>query len=119
MSLSDDLRKLGLKPGDLVMIHGSLRALGLARSQGVEGGAELILDAIAEVLGPDGTMLMILGTDYALDWVNLRPVAERAARLEGTEPLVIDDAPVLPEVGFLAEAFRRRPTTLTSNNPSV
>jgi aminoglycoside N3'-acetyltransferase len=118
MNLADELRTLGLRAGELVMVHGSLRALGLARSQGVEGGAELILDALAEVLGPDGTLLMILGTDYALDWVNLRPVSERAALLEGTEPLVLEGAPVLPEVGYLAEAFRRRPGTLTSDNPS-
>jgi aminoglycoside N3'-acetyltransferase len=118
MNLSDDLRRLGLKSGELVMVHASIRALGLARSQGVEGGADLILDAINEVLAPEGTMLMILGTEYALDRVNLRPVAERAALLEGTEPLVLDDAPVFPEVGWLAEAFRRRPGTRTSDNPS-
>jgi aminoglycoside N3'-acetyltransferase len=118
MNLAEDLRALGVQRGDLVMLHVSLRALGLARSQGVADGAERVLSALEEVLGPTGTLLMILGTEYALDWVNERPVLERAALLAGTEPLRLEDAPVLPEVGFVAEAFRRRAGTLISANPS-
>jgi aminoglycoside N3'-acetyltransferase len=118
MDLVDELRALGVRPGDLLMVHGSLRALGLARSQGVDRGAERLLDALDEAVGPEGTLLMILGTEYPLDWVNQRPAAERAALLEGTEPFRFRDAPVLPEIGWLAESFRRRPGTLVSDNPS-
>jgi aminoglycoside N3'-acetyltransferase len=118
MDLIAQLRALGVARGDLLMVHGSLRALGLARSQGVEHGAERILSALKEAVGEGGTLLMVLGSDYAHDAVSLRPVAERRALLEGTEPLVLWDAPVLPEVGWLAEAFRRLPGTLQSDNPS-
>src|SRR5690606_25111876 len=111
-------RDLGVRSGDLLMIHGSLRALGLARSQGVEKGAELVLSPLEEAVGPTGTLLMILGTDYAQDWVNERPVSERAALLAGTDPLVLSQAQVLGEVGWIAESFRRLPGTLTSDNPS-
>lgn len=118
MDLIAQLRALGVRQGDLLMVHGSLRALGLARSQGVERGAEQLLSALKTAVGDSGTLLMVLGSDYAMDTVNLRPVEERRALLEGTEPFVFADAPVLPEVGWLAEAFRRMPGTLVSDNPS-
>jgi aminoglycoside N3'-acetyltransferase len=117
-SLVDELRVLGVSSGELLMVHASLRALGLARSQGVEGGAEILLTALSEAVGPEGTLMMILGSEYPLDHVNQYPISERAALLEGTEPFHYLEAPVLPEVGWIAEAFRRRPGTLVSENPS-
>jgi aminoglycoside N3'-acetyltransferase len=116
--LRQDLASLGVKPGDLLMVHASLRKLGLARTDHGEGGADLILDALDHAVGPDGTILMVLGAEYAMDWVNLRPEAERAALLAGTPAFDYRNAPVLPEVGWLAEAFRRRPGTIVSDNPS-
>lgn len=118
MSLHTQLAQLGVRAGDVVMVHASLRRLGLAGSQGVENGAEQLFDALEAAVGPGGTLLMVLGTEYPLDAVNLKPVEERAALLAGTAPFDFRGAPVLPEVGFAAEAFRRRPGTLVSNNPS-
>ena len=100
------------------MVHASLRKIGLACSQGVSGGAELLLDAIEEAIGPSGTMLMILGSDYALDWVNQHPPAARAALLAGTEPLDPATAQAMFDVGWLAETFRQRFGVLLSANPS-
>ena len=100
------------------MVHASLRRLGLARSQGVSGGADLLLDAIEAAVGPDGTLLMVLGSAYPLDWVNQHPEEARARLLAGTEPLDPSTAPAMAEVGWLAEAFRRRPGTMISANPS-
>lgn len=117
-TLTQDLCDLGVRSGDLVMLHASLRKLGLARSQGVSNGAELLLDAVEEAVGEEGTVLMVLGTDYPMDWVNLKPVEERAALLAGTPSFDFLNAPVLPEVGYVAEAFRRRPGTRVSTNPS-
>ncbi len=118
LALRSQLEALGVRPGDLLMVHGSLRRLGLARSQGVEHGAEQLLDALDAAVGKDGTLLMVLGTEYPHDGVNLRPVAERAALLEGTPPFDYLNAPAFHEVGYLAEAFRQRPGTVVSHNPS-
>ena len=118
LTLLADLRALGVRPGDLLMIHASLRGLGLARSQGVARGADLLISSLDEAVGPDGTLLMVLGTDYPQEWVNLRPVEERAALLASSPAFDFIDAPVLPEVGYLAEAFRRTPGTLVSSHPS-
>lgn len=116
--LLDDLRALGVRPGDLLMIHASLRRIGLASTEYGESGAELLLDVLERAVGPDGSLLMLLGTDYPLDWVNERPAGERAALLAGTEPFDPATARVLPDVGWLAETFRRRPGTIVTNNPS-
>lgn len=116
--LLDDLKALGVRPGDLVMIHASLRRLGLARTDFGEGGAELLLDALDEAVGADGTLMMVLGSDYPQDWVNYRPVEERAGLLAGTEPFDYHVAAAMPDAGWLAEAFRRRPGTILSDNPS-
>jgi aminoglycoside N3'-acetyltransferase len=118
MGLLEDLRALGVQPGELIMLHASLRGLGLARSQGVQNGADQLLDALDEAVGPEGTLLMVLGTEYEHDSVSFRPVEERAALLKGTAPFDFMNAPVLPEVGYVAEAFRQRPGTLVSANPS-
>ena len=100
------------------MVHASLRRIGLARTDFGEGGAEALLDALEDAVGSGGTMMMVLGSDYPLDWVNRRPVEERAALLAGTAPFDPARAPVMPDVGWLAEAFRRRPGTIVSDNPS-
>ncbi len=118
MNLEEQLGGLGVRPGDVLMVHASMRKLGLARSQGVPNGADVLFDALDAAVGPRGTLLMVLGTEYPLDPVNLKPVSERAALLAGTPPFDFHSAPVLPEVGWAAEAFRRRPGTLVSDNPS-
>lgn len=100
------------------MVHASLRTIGLAGSRYGPGGADLLLDALDRVVGPSGTLMMVIGTDYPFDWVNRRPVAERAGLLENSEPFDPATAAAIPEVGWLAEAFRRRPGTIVTANPS-
>ena len=116
--LVGELEALGVRKGDLLMVHASLRKIGLARSEYGEGGAELLLDALEAAVGPQGTLLMILGSQYDMDWVNERPVAERAGLLAGSAPFDTATAPAMTDVGWLAEAFRRRPGTILSDNPS-
>jgi aminoglycoside N3'-acetyltransferase len=117
-SLQRDLAALGVQGGDRLMVHASLRSLGLAHSQFGVGGPQLLLNALEAAVGPSGTLLMILGSDYAYDWVNQRPVEERAGLLQGTPPFDARTASVLPEVGWFAEVFRQSPGTVLSNNPS-
>jgi aminoglycoside N3'-acetyltransferase len=116
--LHRDLRALGVEPGDLLMVHASLRKIGLASTLHGDGGAELILAALEAAVGLGaGTLMMTLGTDYEMDWANRRPVAERAALFAGAPPFDHANAPAQPDAGWLAEAFRRRPGTIVSDNP--
>lgn len=49
--LVEQLRAMGVRAGDLVMVHTSLRALGP-----IAGGPATLLEALLECLGPDGTL---------------------------------------------------------------
>jgi aminoglycoside 3-N-acetyltransferase len=51
--IEKDLIKLGLQKGDSVFLHSSLKSIGY-----VEGGAPTVIDAIIEVLGPSGTLIV-------------------------------------------------------------
>lgn len=51
--IEKDLKKLGIKKGDSVLLHSSLKSIGY-----VEGGAPTVIDAIIEVLGSSGTLIV-------------------------------------------------------------
>lgn len=88
--LVDDLRRLGLKPGDTVLVHSSLSSIGR-----VEGGAEAVIEALLAVLTPSGTLLM-----PSFNW--LQPYD-----------------PELPSrMGAVTEAFRCRPGVLRGLHPT-
>ena len=50
--IADDLRRLGVRPGQILMPHSSLRSLGQ-----VDGAAPTVVDALLDALGPDGTLV--------------------------------------------------------------
>ncbi|MCC6443475.1 MAG: AAC(3) family N-acetyltransferase [Armatimonadetes bacterium] len=47
------LKTLGVQPGDRILVHSSLVALGR-----VEGGADAVIDALLEAVGPQGMVVM-------------------------------------------------------------
>jgi aminoglycoside 3-N-acetyltransferase len=51
--IASGLRQLGVAPGMNLMLHSSLRALG-----GVVDGPRAVIEALKEILTPDGTLLM-------------------------------------------------------------
>lgn len=111
-ALAADLAKLGVAPGDHVMVHASLRRIGP-----VERGAEGVIEALDRAVGPGGTLLMVLGARDDRAWVNDRPEGERAALLAGSPPFDALTTPAQPDVGVLAEVFRRTPGTRVSDHP--
>lgn len=76
--LAQQLRQLGLRAGDTVMVHASLRWLGP-----VAGGPAAVLQALLDCVGPQGTLLAFVSWDHSpyeqtLDGRQLAP-AERDA----------------------------------------
>lgn len=51
--LKQALLKIGIENGDILMVHSSYKSLG-----GIEGGAKAVIEALSEVLGENGTLLM-------------------------------------------------------------
>ncbi len=87
------VKALGVKPGDIVLVHSSMKSMGY-----VEGGPDTVIDAFLEVLGKDGTLVMptLIQTDFAnayRDWHLDRP----------------------SDVGLLTEVFRKRPEAKRSD----
>jgi len=78
-SLARDIRALGLQPGRAVMLHASVKALGW-----VVGGPDTVIQAVLDVVGPAGTLLMFAGWEddtFALDtWEEARRQAYLAER---------------------------------------
>src|SRR5215472_13751734 len=52
-TLVEQLRALGVVPGDVLLVHSSFRAL-----RPVKGGPQGVIDALVETIGPSGTLVM-------------------------------------------------------------
>jgi aminoglycoside N3'-acetyltransferase len=111
-SLVDDLRRLGIAAGDVVMIHASMRAVGP-----VAGGAAGLIEALDAAVGRDGSLMMVLGAHDDWAWVNERPEEERPPLLADAVPFGCTTTPAESDLGVLAEIFRTFPGTLVSDHP--
>jgi aminoglycoside N3'-acetyltransferase len=78
------LQELGVRAAVPLMVHASLRSVGP-----IEGGANGLLDALVEVLGPGGTLLMVLSASQDAPFDPLSSKADE-------------------DMGVLAEVFRQR-----------
>jgi aminoglycoside N3'-acetyltransferase len=113
-----DLRQLGLKPGDIVLVHASLRRIGP-----VEGGAEALVSAIMEVLGPTGTLVAYTQTPDNSDpsrWYVTRgyTVPEEAwPEARAAVPPFDPDTTPSYAVGVLPEIIRTTPAAVRSTHP--
>jgi aminoglycoside N3'-acetyltransferase len=116
--LAGELRALGLRPGDTVLVHSSLRAVGP-----VVGGAETVVDALRDVLGPSGTLVVPAQTPDNSDpsrWHLTRGYAvpeERWAELRASQPPFDPRTTPSHGVGVLPEAVRARPGARRSAHP--
>ena len=87
------LKIIGIKKGDLLLVHSSLKSFGR-----IEGGAETVIAALKEALANEGTLVMPTlcqknwQTIYQ-DWHIDRP----------------------SDVGYITEVFRKMPSTHRSN----
>ncbi len=94
------LKALGLKSGDMVQVHSSLSAFGY-----VEGGADAVVDALLEVLGPHGTLMV--------------PTFNHGAREAFDDADEIFDPETTRSVnGAITEAVRVRPEAHRSMHPT-
>lgn len=90
--LIEDFRALGLGRGDRVAMHSSLKSIGF-----VLGGAQTVVRALMEVVGPEGTILM--------------PVFSRPA-----PRFVMAETP--SRTGLITETFRKMPGVVRSPHPT-
>jgi len=94
--IASGLRDLGIDRGDVVFVHSSLSTFGY-----VEGGADTVIDALLDVLGPDGTLAMPTFT-----W----------GEFHDKIGIVFDVANTPCETGRIPETFRKRPGVIRSGH---
>ena len=110
------LKEVGLKSGDTVMVHTSLGKMGY-----VCGGAQAVIEALMEVVGDSGTIMM-----PTQSWKNLDP--ETGVHWEPDQKdwqLIRDNWPAYDKnltptntMGAVAEMFRQLPGSVRSDHPA-
>jgi aminoglycoside 3-N-acetyltransferase len=118
--LAADLRSLGLRPGQDLLIHCSLRRIGP-----VEGGAASLLDALLDVTGPQVTL--VVPTQTTLNSLSSREFRAAVAGLDEEErarfvaAMPGFDPARTPShgMGAFAEYLRTRPSAVRSSHPQA
>jgi aminoglycoside 3-N-acetyltransferase len=95
--LTSGLRVLGVRPGAILLVHSSLSSLGY-----VPGGAESVISALIDAVGPEGTVVM--------------PTHSWAQMEAGCRSFDVRRTGVC--VGAIAESFRSRPGVVRSLHPT-
>ena len=111
-----ELTSIGLEKDDVVMVHTSLKSMGY-----VCGGAQTVIEALIEVVGEDGTIMM-----PTQSWKNLDP--EEGVHWDADESywqLIRDHWPAYDKritptntMGAVAEMFRTWPGSIRSDHPA-
>ena len=110
-----DFRSLGVAPGDVVMLHASIRAVGP-----VAGGPDEIHLALADAVGPGGTILMYAGCPQYVDEVGRGHLSEDVERELLAKLPAFDAATARAsrDNGALVELFRTYPGTRFNRHPT-
>ncbi|HSH75858.1 MAG TPA: AAC(3) family N-acetyltransferase [Longimicrobiales bacterium] len=113
--LVDDFRSLGVEPGDVIMLHASVRSIGE-----VAGGPDEIHLALKEALTEAGTLMMYAGCPRYVDEVGrggLTPALE-AEVLELLPPFDAETARSARDHGVLVEFLRTYPGSRVNHHPA-
>lgn len=99
--LIDDLLKIGIKKNDSVLVHSSLSKIGF-----VEGGPKTIVDALFELVGPEGTLL----------FPTFPAIGRNKTHLEEHPLFDIKNTP--SQMGSVTEYFRKLDNVYRSFHPT-
>ena len=112
-----DLRRLGVEPGQIVLVHSSLKSLGW-----VVGGAPAVVSALRTAVGPDGHVVVPTGTE-----ANSRTSRVHRARIARMTPEEVEayerDMPAFDKdntpsgMGAISEALRTTDGAVRSAHP--
>jgi aminoglycoside 3-N-acetyltransferase len=118
-SLTRDLRSLGVVPGQILLVHASLRRIGR-----VSGGASDVMVALREVLGGDATLVVPTSTADNSDTSRLYltrtqgMTADQIGRYRDEMPPFTPERPSVG-MGRIAECVRTAPGAVRSQHPQT
>lgn len=115
-NIVDELQRIGLRKNDIVIVHTSMKGMGY-----ICGGAQTIIEALMDVVGDGGTIVM-----PTQSWKNLDP--EEGVHWDADEAdwqLIRDNWPAYNKeitptntMGAVAEMFRMWPGSIRSDHPA-
>jgi len=113
--IADDFRTLGLQPGDVVMVHASVRSMGE-----IAGGPDQIHLAIKDAVTASGSMMMYASCPDYVDDVGrgVHPGSKELEILEKLPPFDALTARAARDNGALVELFRTYPGSLVNHHPA-
>ncbi|MBS4196985.1 AAC(3) family N-acetyltransferase [Lederbergia citri] len=91
--LIEDFKSIGIKEGMVLVVHTSLRNIGF-----IQGGPEVVIESLLEILGDEGTLVM--------------------PSMTSGEELYDPKTTPTEYMGIVAETFWRMPGVLRSNHPN-
>lgn len=115
-SLAADLRKLGLHPGMVVIVHSALSKIGW-----VSGGPVAVVQALMDVITEAGTIVMPTQTPHYSDpseWENPPVPKDWHEKIRQSMPAY--EPEITPSIGMgaIAETFRTYPGVHRSGHPA-
>lgn len=113
-SLRHDLHALGVRPGDLVMIHAAMSKVGRLLN-----GPDVLVDALRDAVGPDGTIMAYVDWDGAYE--DLLDAKGRVPEIwrDHIPPFHPAISRAIRDNGVLAEFIRTTPGARRSGNPGA
>lgn len=118
--LAGQLARLGVERGGVLMVHASLRAVGV-----VDGGVPAVTGALRDALGPRGTLVVPAFTPENSDTspqyrARVRGLGARELdAVRAAMPAFDPATTAAPSMGRLAEAVRRSPGAVRSTHPQT
>lgn len=116
-SLATDLHRLGVEVGMVLLVHSSLSKLGW-----VVGGPVTVIQALMDVLTPQGTLVMPTHSTQMTDptdWENPPIPEEWHETVRNAMPLFDPQRTPTRQMGKIAELFRTWPDVLRSDHPHM
>lgn len=116
-SLASELRRLGVESGMTLLVHSSLSKLGW-----VVGGPVTVIQALMDVLTPQGTLVLPAHSTHLTDpadWQNPPIPQEWHETVRNAMPLFDPQRTQTRKMGAIAELFRTWPDVLRSTHPHM
>ncbi len=115
-TLQSDLHRLGVREGDGLFVHASMKAVGPTI-----GGARTVVEALLQAVGPEGLVGMPGASSdaYFPPYLNKSSLSEdEIAQIEKAVPGYDKRVSPATGMGVIAETFRNWPGTQRSDHPT-